>query len=311
MPDTAGICEFDPFRRVVQRRRYNAAIARIGNCRPILYRIGGAYCSSLVLSHLNESWQVIPGTTRDVPRALLPGWMSYEDPRYFEHQGQLWCSVTLYTREQGEGLSRIAIGPCDVSGMPLALRIIDFPEQNIVDKNWIFFDDVDGRLWCSYSIWCGHHVVLPVREDFSLSAADAVITEHATPWSAAEWGEPRGGTNFIPRHGAGGSCLVQFFHTQLRFEVHDGTALQYHVGAVAIEPRAPFRCIGLSRAPVIELPEQMPQRAEGTRIRFPCGLVSEGGTFSDSDTFVASMGVNDERISLVRFRPDQLNMVYT
>jgi predicted GH43/DUF377 family glycosyl hydrolase len=161
-------------------------------------------------------------------------------------------------------------------------------KQNTGDeKNWTFFEH-DGKLMFVYQM--SPHIV--VETDLE----GRIITEYKTHFdikSKWKFGEVRLSTNPIYKDG----YYHSFFHSHIPFR--EGTFLtkMYFMGYYKFRAEPPFDVIEVMEEPIIWGNDILPRREPLVPYCvFPCGVILK------DDTFIISLGVNDEDCGILEYK---------
>jgi hypothetical protein len=156
-------------------------------------------------------------------------------------------------------------------------------------KNWVLFER-DTKL---YAI----HGSNPTQLVLHLNGASVVgeMRCEAPKWG---YGEIRGGT-VLPY----GDNLIRFFHS-LTGDRNDPYNFRYHIGALLMESKAPFKTIKVSSRPIISGNEIWTPNCSHYKpnVVFPCGALH------DDSGFTVALGINDSRSALLKLKEGDLNL---
>jgi predicted GH43/DUF377 family glycosyl hydrolase len=244
--------------------------------------------TALAIAELDEKFNV---TSNQTIRAEHAGFRSVEDPRLFEHNGQLWisyvvstwpetpprCAVRFGRLAEGsawtiEGATQPAIGKNDGSAM---------------EKNWIFYETA-GRLNCVYEVAPTLRRWVLVDKNWS----ELTPRKGQRPW---RWGPIHGGTVPIPLGNSGQS--ISFFHSKLVNEPLP-VRWRYYVGARIIQDEETMR---ISKPLLIGSEEDNTSGIDRTSCthRKP-NVVFPGGAIACEGGWILSVGINDCCCALVK-----------
>jgi hypothetical protein len=175
------------------------------------------------------------------------------------------------------------------------------------EKNWVFFES-GRKLFVIYE--CDRRqVVLELDEDGDWSAA------YRTEGMGWEFGEIRGGTSPVPFDGQ----WLRFFHSNSK---PDPKFPQYHLGALLMEPVAPFRITAVSREPIMSGTGECPPGVWHWKpnVCIPYGCVEEGnrqqatgwekatGNRQQAAGWMVSLGINDGVSAVARLGVEDLKL---
>ncbi len=161
-------------------------------------------------------------------------------------------------------------------------------KQNVGDeKNWTFFEH-DGKLMFVYQM--SPHIV--VETDLE----GRIITEYKTHFDVkSKWkfGEVRLSTNPIYKDG----YYHSFFHSHVPFREDKFLTKLYFMGYYKFRAEPPFDIVEVMEEPIIWGNDILPRREPLVPYCvFPCGAILK------DDTFVISLGVNDEDCGILEYK---------
>lgn len=148
------------------------------------------------------------------------------------------------------------------------------------EKNWTWFAHTDGRLWFVYSLAEGRQVVCKTAHGKVMET----IETQAPVW---EYGELRGGTSPV----LVGDSYWTFMHSSTYWVK---PKRRYHMGAIRMDSKPPFRITGISRTPILSGSERDYRKQQDPPCVFPCGAIYENGHW------LVTFGVNDCRCAWLR-----------
>ena len=273
---------------------YNPSILRISETAMLMtyrYHFAGDYRTKLGAANIFNGKFI---NAHDLPLEAH----SLEDARLFSFHGEVWLSwvesnflgqadpksVVKYAQlESGGVINRIyqpAAGGNDGSSM---------------QKNWCPFES-DENLFFIFESW-PNHVVFQVQ-------GEKVINEYRTPAVRWPYGFIRGGS-VVPHDGK----LLRFFHSSTERGL-GRPEKRYFVGCCLMESKPPFKVLKVSRKPILygsEVDSLKPADRKACKhwkanIVFPCGATTDG------DGWILAVGVNDAACSLVKIKPENLNL---
>lgn len=263
---------------------YNASILADGDTYLLAYRYPrqNQMATNIALARIDGNGKVLEN------RPLLEREKgTYDDPRLFRHNGEVYVSWLDSTWPDPENIR------CVVKYSFLDVRLVSQtqpPSPEPLEKNHIPFTAGEGHLYWLYRNY---------PEQIVLSCPTwKAICSCGWRWP---WGEPRGGTPPLPYAGK----LLRFFHSSLD---NNGGEFprRYFMGAALMNDTPPFETIAWSQKPILygsELPEKPP----GWNHWKPSCVLPFGAVEHDGGWLV-SVGVNDSSIAIVRVRPKDLNL---
>jgi len=251
----------------------------------------GDLSTKLAVARLSDTGEVISNW-------LLPiaGYGSFEDPKFFIHNGQGWLSfvqsnypkglncVVKHGRFGGDHLKEIvlpAIGKNDFTAM---------------EKNWVFFE-AEGSLYVIYR--CGSTQQIMRLEG---SQASQPLESPVPHWP---YGQPRGGTAPVPYEGK----LLRFFHTHLQNELTPPHH-RYYIGACLMDSTPPFAVTAISRRPILyasEADDLTPEQRKACK-HWKQSVVFPGGVVAQDGYWLLAIGENDSACKIVKVKPENLNL---
>jgi predicted GH43/DUF377 family glycosyl hydrolase len=222
--------------------------------------------------------------------------LSYEDPRFFWFQGQLWLSYIQSRWPQSLD--------CTVKVGQLALikgryrivnsHVIELPwAPKAMEKNWVLWEQ-DGQLYCIYEQH-PEQVVLKI-EDFK---ATEVFRSKGVEWN---WGAARGGTPPLALDGH----LVRLFHSRTDPDYPPQT-WRYHMGACTMDAKPPFTIRKVSKEPIATASTQN-EREIARCAHYKAKIVFPAGWAVREEGWIASVGVNDHSCQLITMKAEDLKL---
>lgn len=208
---------------------------------------------------------------------------SHEDMRLFRHGRKLMASCTLARKQTRNRIRCITVfGEMRPHGAQWRFSEVIQPAIGSnnwkgMEKNWIFFSD-GFQIYCIYGIHAGEQVVL------ELSDRGRIISERRSKAPRWAYGEVRGGSAPLP-HPSG--HLIRFFHS--RTKERGAVPFRYHIGALLMENKAPFKTVKITKHPLLSGTEEWMPGVHHWKpnVVFPCGALA------DHDHYIVTYGVND------------------
>jgi hypothetical protein len=238
--------------------------------------------------HLPLSWKTILYSDNGYPIKLPRQFNGYshEDMRLFEHNGKQMASCVIAKRTKGYQHRCIMVyGEMKIKGDQWSLTNVKQPKYGNnnwrgMEKNWIFFSDGHG-VCAIYGISKGRQIVL------ELSEGGKIIAENFTKAPTWKYGEVRGGTTPLP-HPSGN--LIRFFHS--RTKERGMLNFRYHIGALLMENKPPFRIVKVTEHPLVSGDEEWMAGIHHWKpnVVFPCGARMTW------NNYILSYGKNDAQI---------------
>lgn len=275
-------------RRALFMGGYNPSIIRHNGKLLMAYRYHaeGTAATALALAELDDNFNV----TSNGRIQVVGG--SIEDPRLFEHRGDLYCcyvdsawpSKPICITKYGKLLN---IGG---SWQIRDIKQIKYGKNDgtALEKNWIFFSH-DEKLFCIYQ----SHPEQIVLQIFN----GEVVAEHMSPGPRWPYGEIRGGTSPVMRNGN----LFRLIHSRSPHEPIP-YPWRYYVGQISMSCKPPFEILGHPPNPLLRGSESddlsETERASCAhhkqKVVFPAGLIEHNGGL------IASVGCNDSSCMLIK-----------
>ena len=233
--------------------------------------------------HPSRDWKTKIMANGQPIKAKIPASYSQEDMRLFLHNGKLMASCTLAKPHGKKGAKCVTVfGEMKKRGDSWEFANIKQPKYGRnnwtgMEKNWLFFSNAD-RLYAIYGIKA------IVQTTLELSEKGYVLRTHKTAAPVWKYGEIRGGCAPLP-HPSG--HLLRFFHS--RTAEKGAIKWRYHIGALLMEDKAPFRVVKVLKEPILSGNEEWMLGVHHWKpnVVFPCGAVQiEGG-------YILTYGVND------------------
>jgi len=268
---------------------YNPSIIRHGDNLWTTYRW-----------HPEKSWRtelcLKVGHSEEVP-VIVPSCYdqhSHEDARLFIHNDKPHVSLTI-ARSKTAGLN---FDPCVTGYGELSKdgRVTNWFEPKYgkndwrgTEKNWSFFS-TSGRLYFVYRMHPAQ-VICEVEKN-------VVRQEFKTAVPVTYYGELRGGTQPFNFDGQ----WLRFVHAFQKNPRSD-QSWQYHVAAVVMEKRPPFRIIKVSQHPILSGDELW----QSARHWKPKVRICYGAVEYDNGWLV-SVGANDSSCEMWRIKREDLNL---
>jgi len=224
---------------------------------------------------------------------------SLEDGRLFLYQGKPHLSMTISrSRVSGQACDPCVTGFGRLDKTELGWVLANWIEPKYAkndwtwtEKNWVFFEN-DGKLYFTHQT-SPNHVVC------EMGAGATVTKSYKSICPPCAFGEPRGGTQMFPYEGG----LLRFVHTQ---QVNKKSDLYwtYHLAALVMENKPPFRIIRISKHPIISGNELYTPDCSHwkPRVTIPYGAIEKNGGWE------VSCGLNDCASGTVSLTADQLNL---
>lgn len=270
---------------------YNPTLSNFQNGYLMAYRSHrfGDARTNLAVAKLDSEFQVKTNDWVEANDAL-----SYEDPRFFWFQGQLWIA---YIRSEWPQRPNCEVGIGQLALMKGRYRVVNshtvelpWPKK-VMEKNWVFWEQ-DGQLFCIYEQH-PEQVILRL-EDFKVTE---VLKSPGPKW---DWGDARGGTPPLPMDGH----LVRLFHARTDPDYPPQT-WRYHLGACLMNSQPPFAIRHVSREP-IATGSTLNMRDVRECKHYKPKIVFPGGWAVIEDGWIASVGVNDHSCQLIQLKPTDL-----
>jgi len=155
------------------------------------------------------------------------------------------------------------------------------------EKNWIFFEH-NEKLMFIYKMF--PHTVVETDLD------GKIITEYKTYFDvASKWrfGEARLSTNPIYKDG----YFHSFFHSHLMLTEGLSLSKIYFMGYYKFKAEPPFEIVEVMEEPILWGNNVLPRKEEFMPYCvFPCGVILK------NDTFIISLGVNDEHCAILEYK---------
>jgi len=200
--------------------------------------------------------------------------LSQEDARLFHHNGKLMVSYVLATAEFGEFRCVVGYGMLVQREGRWHVDNHCQPEFTGNDytglvKNWCPFVH-DGKIHFVWGIKDGNQIVIEVD-------GEKVTKEYRTPAPTWDYGEIRGGV-LLPDKG----CFVRFFHSRSGGDLGgENGSFQYHMGALLMDNKPPFRAIKVGNYPIVSGDERFTPGCFHWKpnVAIPYGAVRNGGEF--------------------------------
>ncbi len=271
-------------------RGYNPSIIKYGDKTLTVHR-----------HHPKRHWKtrlaINDGTISDIifPKELEE--CSFEDARLFTHQGKLMLTYVLAKSVPVSNTFRCVVG----YGMLVQREGRWHLEKHIqpvfrnndwsgMVKNWMPFEH-DGKIHFIYGNHFGEQIVIQVD-------GEKVTQEFKSPEAKWGYGEIRGGA-IVPR----GDKFLRFFHSRQGGD-HWGRhgTFQYHVGAILMEAKPPFKVIQVGQHPILSGDERY---VPGVYHWKPnCCLIF--GAIAQGEDFLISFGRNDSSSHVAKLRYEDL-----
>jgi len=192
-----------------------------------------------------------------------------EDPRLFIHNDELYLS---YTDGYQMGQAKINPETREVEDSFYLDKVI----RTRTEKNWTPFS-VDGNLYYIYDL--AKMQLLKMQD--KLFSQDSML--EPVSWN---FGELRGGCPPIKY----GKNYILFFHSSTNITVRNTMGRQYHMGAMVIEGKYPYKPIAISKSPIMsgeKVSEYIQRLTNIIYVVFPSGVIkAESG-------YTISFGYND------------------
>jgi hypothetical protein len=215
---------------------------------------------------------------------------SHEDMRLFFHPYRLMASCTIARQTKKKQARCITVfGELKRDRKGWHLVNVRQPKYGLnnwrgTEKNWVFFSH-ENRLYAIYGIMDQQQITL------ELSPSGKVRAIHKTPAPRWAYGEIRGGT-FPLLHPSG--HRLRFFHS--RTEERGAIKFRYHLGALLMENKPPFRVVKVIKHPLLSGNEEWMPGCHHWKpnVVFPCGAKSH------HDGYSVFIGVNDAACRFVK-----------
>jgi hypothetical protein len=251
--------------------------------------------------HPDHTWRTELRLIRDGQEFDIKGpkkyeGFSFEDARLFQHLMQVYLSCTVArSKVAGENgdKSITAIARLHPDG-----TLTDWIEPQIgknnwsgMEKNWVVFEH-DGKLHVSYKCY-------PQHEVYELNSQGRITKTYKTKSPTCDFGEPRGGSQPLPY----GDHWLRFFHTNQLNKKSD-VWWQYHVGAMVMESKPPFRILQVSKHPILSGDELYTPHCRHWK---PSVRIVYGAIKTDTGWQLA-LGANDCACEIADVTENQLNL---
>ena len=261
----------DPAKLMPARRHYNGSICRHGPRLLLAYRYERADGRSGVAIHaLGKTWQPAGKTLLDL--APAEDGTDFEDPRLCEIMGALILThVSVRHAPRGDGIFRQHISLVDIEAGTISERPTDTATEH--EKNWTVWDADVGKRW--------------------------LLKRPAFAWP---WGRPSGGT---PAMQDKAGRLIAFGHAHVP-DVE--RCRRYNLFAMQIDP-ATAQVTHVSRRPLWWGSEDDLAIVSPRSHRWMPLCVFPAGLVIDEAEYLVSLGVNDSATAILRFGPDELDLV--
>lgn len=271
-----------------QNHGYNLSITELGRENIITFRHHpekGKWRTDMAIDDGRQVWPI------QFPDELKS--FSIEDGKMFWHGERLMLSYVTSAYPSTPARCAMGYGPLlqDEKGWKVAAHIqpkYSTNDLSALQKNWLFYSH-NSKLYAVYGSE-------PQQTILELDG-DRVVAEHKSTSPKWAYGEIRGGA--IAPHKNG---LLRFFHSVSgdRLKYH---AFRYHIGALLMEPKPPFKVIAISKYPIISGHEGWtPDCAHWKpNVVFPGGLILRG------DEWSLGYGENDCACKLATGTYEQLN----
>jgi hypothetical protein len=277
----------------VQSHEFKAATPHAYNLSRI--KFGNEYVSSYRHHPEKGKWKTelfVDDAPLLVPDELKQ--YSLEDGRLFIHEGKLWLSYVVSVYPSTPARCAVGYGPLVKEGEQWGLVTHYQPKYGNNDltgmeKNWSFFSN-DGRLFAIYGSE-PQQIVIELKDG-------RVITEHKSEPPRWKWGGVRGGA-VVPH----GTTLLRIFHT-LAGDHLKYYAFRYHIGALMMDAKPPFRVTHISKFPILSGHEGWTNSCTHWKpnVVFPCGITTDG------QEWTVSYGENDCACKLLSGNIENLNL---
>lgn len=220
---------------------------------------------------------------------------SLEDGRLFIHKGKLHIGYVVACAPQNE--FRCAMQYGELVKTDAGWKIINAFQPSWgrndftgTEKNHVYFSQ-DDKLYCIYQIY-KEQIVLEIERDI-------IINEFRSVSPDCSFGTPRGGTQPLAHNGK----WLRFFHVQDNRH-NDRARAKYHVGALLMDDKPPFKVSKFSTKPILS----------GNERYFPSwkfwkwNVAICYGAIKQDDGFLVSAGLNDSACGLLKLSEKDLNL---
>ncbi len=258
---------------VAERHTENCSLLPWKGKLLLCYRVGWQ-SANIRLVELDANYAAIPGTDRPLLPIHPHCAGGQEDPRLFVFDGRLhviFVGVRRTSPTNSTAIARQLIARLDDNGNVEHVWEPDYPDSNLIEKNWQPFE-WDGGLYAVYSMapWR----VLKLEN----GGASAIGPDS----SGIAWG------NGFCRGGAApvrvGGEYYAFFHG-MQLTGHQNPEARYTMGACVFEAKPPFRPLRMTKVPLLS-----PDDAER-----PVHKSHPGGRWYVSNLYVCGSYVDAER----------------
>ena len=255
------------------------------------YHDGDTLATKLALAELDFTGKVLSNRTIEVP---AEGAVSVEDPKLFRWGASVWIEWVQSTWPNFPLSSVVKVGRLEGNKVVNVVQL-EPPTPKAIEKNWVPMP-IGDTLRFLYE--CD-----PEQTIFENSTKPYTLLQSAGPtWS---YGAIRGGTVPLLYQGR----LLRFFHSGLDNEFGPQRR-RYFLGALLMEPEAPFATVVASKRPIAYGSELDNLTGDERRkcIQYKRQVVFPGGAVAHDGEFLVSVGVNDSACAILRIKPDQLNL---
>ena len=276
------------------KHAYNCSILDVNGMVMSTYRWhpkNGSWRTEIALEYDGQTLPVIP------PKEYAKH--SFEDGRLFMFKGWPHLSVTVSrSRISGQRHDPCITGFGDLMKYADGWRLKSWIEPKHADNTWanqnknIVFFECGGALMAIWSVF-------PNQVILELDAIGNVVRSWKTASPECSFGGYRGGTQPFLFHGN----WIRFVHCQ---QVNKKSDLfwTYHLAAVVMENKPPFRVLQVSKQPILSGNElhSLDCHHWKPRICIPYGAVERDGGW------LVSLGLNDCQCATVNLKESNLNL---
>src|ERR1700722_2229248 len=297
-PPATKQLEAIPFnRRALKPFGYNPSIVRFGDKILLAYRYHEQdWHTKLAIAELNQKFEVVRHK-----EISLPGSASQEDPHLFVHKNVL-CMAWVESASLGRSI--VKYGTL-VESKEWAVTNTYQPkfgqnDGNAMEKNWVF-NSVGDRIMVIYSS-------SPTLSTFIVNGAAAELpAEYGKP-PHFPWGEPRGGTSFLPLE----NHRIRFWHSRLDNEnnpIPNNPTRRYYIGCTLYD--AEMKALRHCSRPLVfgsEASDLTDTEIKSCRHHKPNVVLVSGAITRADGSFVLSVGANDAQCCLLRVMKEGLKL---
>lgn len=273
---------------------YNPTIAEAGTGFIVAYRSHrwGDERTCLAMAELDESFNVRHNSWMGFPHSI-----SSEDPRFFRWKNHLWMSYVQSNWPEKPTVASVHFGRVIKSAGGWGLEDVhSLPGRNPIEKNWIFWEGPNNRLFCIYQCF-PEHIVWELNEDGS-----SVEREHVSGGVSWNWGTAKGGTSPVLVNGR----FVRLFHSRTETDPAP-IRWRYHLGAMEIQSAPPYGAVKVGNQPILSA-SMWGEVDKNACAHTKNNVLFPGNWILFRDGFLVSLGVNDDSSYLFTLSPEELSL---